>query len=138
MTTLTAEWFDGTTKCASTSELILAYRDTKKDAKKRRLPVCCFQASFGLSINKKGVEALWRENSTARLTGLVMIDVDHVADAQQTVDAILSRSDFSELGILLIYITPSGEGIKVVFIARNEWGNLIDNQYEMAAILGVR
>lgn len=138
MTTLTAEWFNGTTKCASTSELILAYRDTKKDAKKRRLPVCCFQACFGLSINKKGVEALWRENSTAHLTGLVMIDVDHVADAQQTVDAILTRSDFSELGILLIYITPSGEGIKVVFIARKEWGNLIDNQYEMAAILGVK
>ena len=28
MTTMTAEWFDGTTKCASTSELINAYRNT--------------------------------------------------------------------------------------------------------------
>ena len=37
----------------------------------------------------------------------------------------------------MIFITPSGKGIKVVFIARMEWGNLIDNQFEMAGLLGV-
>ena len=39
--------------------------------------------------------------------------------------------------ILLIYITPSGQGLKIVFKARAEWGNLIDNQHRMAEILGV-
>ena len=39
--------------------------------------------------------------------------------------------------LLLIYITPSGEGLKIVFKARAEWGNLIDNQHEMAKLLGV-
>ena len=137
MTEMTAEWFDGTTKCASTSELINAYRDTKKAKKKSQLPVCCFQASFGLSINKKGVEATWRESTVSHLTGLVVIDLDHVENPLEIVDRILGREDLSELGIKLIYITPSGHGIKIVFIARPEWGNLMDNQYEMAQLLGV-
>ena len=137
MTEMTAEWFDGTTKCARTSELINAYRDTKKASKKSHLPVCCFQASFGLSINKKGVEGTWRESTAAHLTGLVVIDLDHVENPLEIIDRILGREDFSELGIMLIYITPSGSGIKIVFIARPEWGNLMDNQYEMAQLLGV-
>lgn len=137
MTNLTAEWLGSMTKCASTSELINAYRQTKDDKKKRRLPVCCFQACFDTSVNKKGVEAMWRENHHAHLTGLVMIDVDHVDNPQTVIDGILGREDFKDLGILMIYITPSGEGFKVVFIARKEWGNLIDNQYEMAQLLGV-
>ena len=40
-------------------------------------------------------------------------------------------------GILLVYITPSGKGLKIVFKARTDWGNLIDNQHEMAKVLGV-
>ena len=137
MTMMTAEWFDGTTKCARTSELINAYRDTKKASKKSHLPVCCFQASFGLSINKKGVEGTWRESTAAHLTGLVVIDLDHVENPLEIIDRILGREDFSQLGIMLIYITPSGNGIKIVFTARPEWGNLMDNQYEMAQLLGV-
>ena len=137
MTEMTAEWFDGTTKCARTSELINAYRDTRKASKKSHLPVCCFQASFGLSINKKGVEGTWRESTAAHLTGLVVIDLDHVENPLEIIDRILGREDFSELGIMLIYITPSGNGIKIVFVARPEWGNLMDNQYEMAQLLGV-
>ena len=137
MTNLTAEWFDDMTKCERTSELINAFRETHKDSKKRNLPVCCFQACFGLSINKKGVEATWRDQQTSHLSGLVMIDVDHVENPEEMIDAILTRDDFKDLGILLIYITPSGKGIKIVFIARPEWGNLIDNQYEMAQLLGV-
>ena len=137
MSNLTAEWFDTTTKCARTNELINAYRETHKDSKKRNLPVCCFQACFGLSINKKGVEATWRDQQAAHLSGLVMIDVDHVENPEEMIDAILARPDFKDLGIMLIYITPSGKGIKIVFIARPEWGNLIDNQYEMAQLLSL-
>ena len=137
MTNLTAEWFDGTTKCARTNDLINAYRETHKDSKKRNLPVCCFQACFDTSINKKGEEATWREQQASHLSGLVMIDVDHVENPEEMIDAILARDDFKDLGILLIYITPSGKGIKIVFIARPEWGNIIDNQYEMAQLLNL-
>jgi len=41
------------------------------------------------------------------------------------------------LGILLIYITPSGYGLKIVFKADVAKGNLIDNQHAMARVLGV-
>ena len=94
---------------------------------------------FDTSINKKGIEGTWRENLYSHLTGLVMMDIDHLeVDPQTLIDKWLSREDFKELGILLIYISPSGKGIKVVFIARPEWGNLIDNQFEMAQLLGVK
>ena len=39
--------------------------------------------------------------------------------------------------ILLVYITPSGHGLKVVFKADVKKGNLIDNQHAMAKMLGV-
>jgi hypothetical protein len=34
-------------------------------------------------------------------------------------------------------VTPSGHGLKIVFKAKTEWGNLIDNQHAMAKLLGV-
>lgn len=139
MQELTASWFGSVTQCESTYSLVNAFRETKDEKKtKRLLAVCCFQAMFDTSKNKKGVEGTWRENHYAHLTGLVMVDIDHVdGNPQELIDKWLAREDFGELGILLIYITPSGEGIKVVFKAREEWGNLIDNQYEMAQLLGV-
>ena len=139
MTKLTAEWFGSKTQCESTISIINAFRETGKQKTKSQLPVCCFQAMFDTSINKKGIEGTWRENLYSHLTGLVMMDIDHLeVDPQTLIDKWLSREDFKELGILLIYISPSGKGIKVVFIARPEWGNLIDNQFEMAQLLGVK
>ena len=48
-------------------------------------------------------------------------------------------SKLSELSsrILLVYVTPSGHGLKVVFKADVAKGNLIDNQHAMAKVLGV-
>ena len=40
-------------------------------------------------------------------------------------------------GILLVYVTPSGKGLKIVFKADAAKGNLIDNQHAMAKVLGV-
>jgi len=137
MEPLTADWFDRETKCESTYSLIDAFRVTHNDKLKRRLPVCSYQAMFGISKNKKGVEGTWRVNHSATLTGQVMMDVDHIEDAEALADSWLKREDFKDLGILLLYVTPSGKGLKLVFKARKEWGNLIDNQYEMANVLGV-
>jgi hypothetical protein len=51
----------------------------------------------------------------------------------------VERSKLSELSsrILLVYVTPSGHGLKVVFKADVKKGNLIDNQHAMAEVLGV-
>ena len=139
MTKLTAEWFGSMTQCESTYSIINNFRKTGKQKTKGTLPVCSFQAMFDTSFNKEGKEGTWRVNLHSYLTGMVMVDIDHVeGDPQVIIDQWLAREDFKELGILLIYITPSGKGIKMVFIARKEWGNLIDNQYEMASLLGVK
>jgi hypothetical protein len=41
------------------------------------------------------------------------------------------------MGILLVYVSARGEGLKIVFKARQEWSNLICQQYEMAQLLGI-
>ena len=76
------------------------------------------------------------------MTGLVVMDVDHVESEELRVKSEeFAAADFkqraAELGILLIYITPSGKGLKIVFKADVQKGNLIDNQHAMAEVLGV-
>ena len=63
--------------------------------------------------------------------------MDHVEDPKTVYDSWLRVHDFKALGIELIYITPSGKGLKIVFKADTEKGNLIDNQHAMAKVLGV-
>ena len=71
------------------------------------------------------------------LSGLDVVDGDHVLNPEARIEEWLQREDFKDLGIVCIFVTPSGEGIKVLFKAREEWGNLIDNSYQMADILGI-
>ena len=49
---------------------------------------------------------------------------------------LVERSELSSR-ILLVYVTPSGHGLKIVFKADPQKGNLIDNQLAMARVLGV-
>ena len=113
------------------------YRETGNQSLKRKLPAFIFQATFDETTSKAGVQGCWRKQSTTRLTGLVVMDIDHVENPQEIHDAWSKAHDFKSLGILLIYITPSGKGLKVVFKADAEKGNLIDNQHAMAQVLGV-
>ena len=92
---------------------------------------------FAMSKDQWGKEGLWRVQKYGYLSGLAVLDADHVNDPEQRIQEWLQREDFKELGIVWIFITPSGEGIKVVFKARLEWGNLQDNAYTMAEKLGV-
>ena len=122
---------------------------------KKKLPAFMFQATFDESLSKKGMKGCWRKQAAARLTGLVVMDIDHVSNPVETFQswglAPLSspEGDTLHLGsgssprggwegaIVLVYITPSGKGLKVVFKADPERGNLIDNQHWMARELGV-
>ena len=92
---------------------------------------------FTESKDQWGRIGLWRVQSTGYLSGLDVVDGDHVPNPEALIEEWLKREDFKNLGIVWIFITPSGEGIKVVFKAREEWGNLIDNSYQMADILGI-
>ena len=139
------------------NENIDKYRETGEASLKRKLPAFIFQATFDETESKAGKLGRWRKQSATRLTGLVVMDIDHVdrfefgglsfelceyiesqekrKEAHEKISNL--KSQFSNLGILLIYITPSGKGLKIVFKARTDWGNLIDNQHAMAKVLGV-
>ena len=145
------------------NENIDKYRETGDAQLKRKLPAFIFQATFDETDSAKGKVGRWRKQSATRLTGLVVMDIDHVENPRQLFESwgltttmttkttfngdnlspqaeiLPELSKLSELSsrILLVYITPSGHGLKIVFKARTEWGNLIDNQHAMAEVLGV-
>ena len=118
------------------NENIDKYRETGEASLKRKLPAFIFQATFDETESKKGRVGRWRKQAATRLTGLVVMDVDHVENPQEKYME-WKALDFGKLGILLVYVTPSGHGLKVVFKADVAKGNLIDNQHAMAKVLGV-
>jgi hypothetical protein len=118
------------------NEAIDKYRDTGDASLKRKLPAFIFQATFDETTSKSGKTGAWRKQSATRLTGLVVMDIDHVDEPRKVFES-WGPDRMEELGIHLVYITPSGKGLKIVFKARMEWGNLIDNQHAMAKLLGV-
>ena len=114
------------------SEAINMYRTTGDASYKRKLPAFIFQATFDETVSKTGKTGTWRKQAATRLTGLVVMDIDHIDNPK----AVFESWTINER-ILLVYITPSGKGLKVVFKADPEEGNLIDNQHAMAQMLGV-
>ena len=125
-------------KATKWNENIDKYRETGDAALKRKLPAFIFQATFDETTSGKGRLGAWRKQAATRLTGLVVMDVDHVEDPKGVFDNVIMKECKNEKnGILLVYITPSGKGLKIVFKARLDWGNLIDNQHAMAKVLGV-
>ena len=137
------------------NEAIDQYRQTGEASLKRKLPAFIFQATFDETASKAGKVGAWRKQAATRLTGLVVMDIDHVDDPRAVFEGwgvapVSNGGDPSTtLGmtkggarddksrILLVYITPSGKGLKVVFKADVAKGNLIDNQHAMAKVLGV-
>ena len=79
----------------------------------------------------------WRKQKYVHLSGLVAIDIDHVEDPQAVFERWQKEVDFKALKIYLIYVTPRGKGLRVVFRCELSRGNLIDNQMWMCEKLGV-
>ena len=121
--------------------LIDGFRQSGDAALKRKLPAFIFQAMFDETTSKKGVSGTWRKQSATRLTGLVVMDIDHVDSPKELWAQIdngrLTIDNDLRSRILLVYVTPSGKGLKIVFKAHVLWGNLIDNQHKMAELLGI-
>ena len=121
------------------NENIDKYRETGEASLKRKLPAFIFQATFDETTSKTGKTGAWRKQSATRLTGLVVMDIDHVDNPREVFERWHLATDdrTKRTGILLVYVTPSGKGLKVVFKADASLGNLIDNQHAMAKVLGV-
>ena len=79
--------------------------ETIKSTLKKKLPVALFHASF-----KNGR----RKNEDAIPSGLSIYDLDHIPNPRAKWAEIEARKE--ELGILLSHISPSLEGLRLVFI----------------------
>ena len=144
----------------------LARGDKKTyDAKKKGLPLAIFIGTFEESVKeienkktgeKKSVTGCWRLQKHCRLNGLCVIDFDHIGSLSSLSpdpspkgkgslksvrevweEAFARLSDEDKARILLVFVTPSGQGLKVVFIADAAVGNLIDNQIVFSQKLGL-
>ena len=113
------------------------------DGKKTSLPLVTFIANYLERPNKNNVVGRWRQKEGVCLNGLCVMDLDHVVKthdgqaAREYWQQIIAHLDLKEIGIEMAYVSASGDGLKIVFKARLEWGNLIDNQLKMAQFLGV-
>ena len=127
------------------------------DKKKKKLPLMIFIGTFDESVKQKDGKDFndrWRNQEHVRLNGLVVADYDHVVEADQTApgpsysggkrlreiwaEAYDKLSDEDKARVVLVFVTPSGEGLKVVFEADVNVGNLIDNQLDFSAELGLK
>ena len=109
------------------------------DNLKKSLPFVIFIATYIETASASGKLGCWRKQAACRLNGLCVIDFDHIEGDCRAVweEAYSKLSDEDKARILLVYITPSGHGLKVVFKADVAVGNLIDNQKDFSAKLGL-
>ena len=119
---------------ASDLERVKLYITQKKSSLPAIIPTIAY---FVESKDRWGRVGLWRVQQYGYLSGLAVVDGDHVPNPEERIAEWLQREDFKELGIVCIFITPSGEGVKVIFKAKEEFGNLQDNAYQMAEKLGI-
>lgn len=95
---------------------------------KKNLPAFVFQATFAGDRRKQ---------KYAYLNGLVMADFDNVTNPHEVYKKWESAGLIERLGIVLVHITPSGAGLRVVAKADINRGNLADNQIYLSQQLGL-
>ena len=107
------------------------------DSLKKSLPFVIFIATYIETVSASGKLGCWRKQAACRLNGLCVIDFDHIEGDVREVwaEAYSLLSDEDKPRVLLVYVTPSGHGLKVIFIADPQY-NLIDNQKVFAEKLG--
>ena len=118
------------------------------DAKKKSLPLMIFIGTFeewdkefenkatGQKTTRRGA---WRSQKHVNLNGLVVADYDHLeGDPREIWAKAYDRlSDEEKARIVFVYVTPSGYGLKVIFMADSAVGNLIDNVSDLSLKLGL-
>ena len=126
-------------KIAEFRKLKAEGKNNEADAKKRSLPIFIYQATFDETESKNGKKACWRKQQAAHLNGLVMLDIDHIENPVHIFGKMPKEwfEDGAKNQVMLVHITPSGKGLRVVFKADSEIGDLSANQHHLAELLGV-
>lgn len=119
--------------CAEIEDALEAYRqgqftqsefETLKSQRKKCLPILTPHATF---LNGR------RKNDEAIPSGLSIYDLDHIPNPRERWAEIEARKE--ELGILLAHITPSTEGLRLIFVMPHGM-DLAQSQAWMAKRLG--
>ena len=118
-----AEIEDALEKCRR-GEITKEEYEIMKGELKKKLPIFTFHATF-----KNGR----RKNDDAVPSGLSIYDLDHIDNPRAKWDSIKERS--KELGIVLAHISPSLEGLRLVFVMPGGM-DLVQAQAWMASQLG--
>ena len=118
-----AEIEDALEKCRR-GEITKEEYETIKSALKKKLPIFTFHAMF-----KNGR----RKNGDAIPSGLSIYDLDHIGNPRAKWASIEPRA--KELGIVLAHISPSLEGLRLVFVMPGGM-DLAQSQAWMAQQLG--
>ena len=151
---VTLEQFEALLSAPQTASLVKEAREALEkgdkatyDRKKKLLPFVIFIATYEewdkVFVNKETHEettkrGCWRSQEHCRLNGLCVIDYDHIeGDVRKVWDEAYAKlSEEDKQKILFVYVTPSGHGLKVVFMADPAIGNLIDNQIVLSLKMG--
>ena len=139
---------------------VLKLHDQKGELKKS-LPAWLFCVSHIEKTERKPfgkpMMAAWRKAEQARLNGLVFLDIDGIDEPAKAFAKVVEAhkaspsgdgfegespswcGDFcKQYGILFVHVTPSGKGLRFVFKADPERGNLADNQMWLSDVLGMK
>ena len=76
--------FHALVRATKWNEHIDRFRQTGDQSLKRKLPAFIFQATFLETVSKSGKRGCWRKQAATCLTGLVVMDVDHVDAPRET------------------------------------------------------
>ena len=114
------------------AEKLLAFAQEIKDNSVAFIYSCY---EFDETQTEKGKPFRHRRLADCHLNGLVMLDLDHVENPMQIWYQLRDNQELMAR-VKLVHITSSGYGIRIVFTANIEDGNLADNQIVFAQALG--
>ena len=116
----------------SDEERLLAFAQELKD----NLVAFIFSCyEFDATLTANGNPFCHRRLADCHLNGLVMLDIDHVDNPQEVFEAWKAHDELVKR-TALVHITSSKKGIRFVFTADIQLGNLADQQIVYAGKLG--
>lgn len=114
------------------AEKLLAFAQEIKDNQTAFIFSC---REFDAMETANGNPFCHRRLADCHLSGLVMLDIDHVENPMQIWYQLRDNQELMKR-VKMVHITSSGYGLRVVFTADINEGNLADNQIAFALALG--
>ena len=125
-------------KSKSDDKKLLAWAD---DLKKTltAFTFCCYEFDVVNVKTKDGKQKkeCRRQLKGCHVNGLVMLDIDHTDNPLEIWEKLQQNEELMKR-VVLVHITSSGRGIRIIFTANIEDGNLADNIIVFAAALGYK